>query len=79
MAPSSQQAQIAALRSWANTRNRSARTAPARLAMLAKFEKQVDPDGTMDPAARTLAADAARRAYYLELSMRGVAARRRAS
>jgi hypothetical protein len=46
-------AQIAAHESWAQTENRSARTLPARLALEAKFEKQVDPDGTLSPAERT--------------------------
>ncbi|MCW2521398.1 MAG: hypothetical protein JWR46_4017, partial [Mycobacterium sp.] len=37
--------QIAAHDSWANTDDRTARTANARKAMLDKFEREVDPDG----------------------------------
>lgn len=35
--------------SWAQTIDRSARTAPARRAALERFERQVDPDGTLTP------------------------------
>jgi len=45
-------AQIAANESWANTADRSARTARARAALQAKFERQVDPEGTLPPAER---------------------------
>jgi hypothetical protein len=41
------QSRMGAHKSWAQTENRSARTLPARLALLAKFEKQVDPDGRL--------------------------------
>lgn len=45
-------AQARAYRSWANTADPSARTAPARAKFDEKFERQVDPDGTLPPAVR---------------------------
>jgi hypothetical protein len=50
-------AQVAVHESWARTENPSARTAPARKAMLDKFEREVDPDGKLPrpsaPSARS--------------------------
>jgi hypothetical protein len=43
---------IGAYESWAHTEDRTARTAPARRAMLEKFERAVDPDGKLTPAER---------------------------
>lgn len=40
-------ARAAAHASWAKTKDRCARTEPARKAALARFEKQVDPDGVL--------------------------------
>ena len=47
-------ARIAAEFSWARTRDRTARTRPAREAFLNRFEKQVDPDGTLPAEERRL-------------------------
>lgn len=58
----SENASIAAHWSWADTKDRSARTLPARRASAARFEREVDPDGQMDPAARAAAAENRRRA-----------------
>lgn len=63
-------------RSWAITSDRSARTAPAREAFLARFEKQVDPDGVLDPAERAQRAEHARRAHFLDMSLRAAKVRR---
>ena len=70
--------QIAAHSSWAHTENRSARTAPARQAMLGKFEQQVDPDGVLTPAERALRAENARKAYFSRLALKSAQSRRRA-
>lgn len=70
-------ARIASHESWAKTSDRAARTAPARAAALARFEKQVDPDGQMSEDARRLAAESARKAHMLRVSMLGVEARAR--
>lgn len=70
-------AQIAAHESWARTTDRSARTAPARKAMLDKFEHQVDPDGALPPAERAKRAEHARKAHFLKLALKSAKARRR--
>lgn len=71
------QQQIAAHLSWAGTVDRSARVLPAKRAFEDRFERQVDPDGRMTPQDRAKAAENARKAYYLALSLKGVEARRR--
>lgn len=63
-------ARIAAEISWALTADRSARTRPAREAFLRRFERQVDPDGTLSPNERARRAAHARRAYMLQLRNR---------
>lgn len=63
-------AQIAVHTSWANTKDRTSRTAPARQAFVDRFERQVDPNGEMDPIARAKAAENARKAFYLALSLK---------
>lgn len=63
--------------SWSRTADRSARTRPARAAFLARFEREVDPDGTLSPAERARRAEHAKRAYMLRLARRSAAVRRR--
>jgi hypothetical protein len=70
-------ARLAAHESWANTADPSARTAPARRAMLDRFERQVDPDGVLSPAERARRAGHARKAYFTRLALRSAQARRR--
>jgi len=72
-------ARLAAHESWARTTNRSARTASARAALQAKFEKEVDPDGTLTPAERATRAEHARKAYYTRLALKSAKARRDAA
>lgn len=76
MAPTSAQARMAVHKSWANTADRRARTAPARAARQAKFEQQVDPDGKLSPAERAIRAEHARKAHYTALSLRAAEVRR---
>jgi hypothetical protein len=71
-------ARLAAHESWANTADPSARTAPARRAMLDRFERQVDPDGVLAPAERARRAGHARKAYFARLALRSAQARRKA-
>jgi hypothetical protein len=52
-------------------------TAKGRAAFLARFERQVDPDGVLPEAERLRRADAARRAYFARLSLMSARARRR--
>ncbi|WP_063770711.1 hypothetical protein [Streptacidiphilus carbonis] len=63
--------------SWAKTSDRSARTAAARkVSHFERFEKQVDPDGTLPPEERRQRAEAARKAFYAELALKSLQARR---
>ena len=74
-------AEIAANASWAKTKDPAARTAPARAAALNRFEQQVDPDGTMDPAERARRAASARKAHFRQMAYKSArvrAARRQA-
>jgi hypothetical protein len=69
-------ARIAAEVSWARTGDRSARTRPARETFLKRFEKEVDPDGTLPPEERQQRAEHAKRAYMLQLAKRSAAVRK---
>lgn len=70
-------AQIAAHESWARTDDRAARTAAARKAALDRFEREVDPDGTLTPQERATRAKHARKAYFARLALKSAQARRR--
>ena len=70
-------ASLAAHESWARTEDPSARTASARQAMLDKFERQVDPDGTLAPAEREWRANHARSAHFKRMALKSAQARRR--
>ena len=59
---------IAAETSWANTPDRTARTAPARAALEAKFLAEADGD--------PVRADHLRKAHFARLALRSVQARR---
>jgi hypothetical protein len=67
---------IAAQISWARTHDRAARTRPAREAFIRRFEKEVDPDGTLAPQERRQRAEHAKRAYMLQLAKRSAIARK---
>ena len=71
-------ASIAAHESWAHTPDRSARTAPARAALMATFERQVDPDGALPPDELARRAEHARKAYFLRLALKSARSRRKA-
>lgn len=71
------QAQMASFASWAQTSDRSARTAKARRAALSRFEREVDPDGTMDPVERAQRAAAARSAHFTAMAYKSARARAR--
>lgn len=68
--------QIGAYKSWAHTPDRAARTLPGRLGLLAKFERQVDPDNKLMPAERAKRANSLRKAYYADLALKSARARR---
>ena len=68
--------QIAAHISWAKTSDRRARTQPGRDKFLERFEREVDPDGTLPPAERRQRAEHAKKAYMLRLAKQSASARR---
>jgi hypothetical protein len=72
-------ARLAAHESWANTQNRTARTAPARDAFLAKFEDEVDPRRELTPGDRAKRAANARKAHFTRLALKSAQSRRGAS
>lgn len=69
-------ARIAANTRWGNTPDRAKATEPARRGLRAKFERQVDPDGTLDPAERERRVDSLMRAHMQRLSLKATQARR---
>ena len=54
-------------------------TRAARAASLSRFERQVDPDGILEPAERARRADHARKAFYTGLALKSAQARRKSS
>lgn len=73
----SQVATIAAHESWARTPDRTARTANARAALMARFETDVDPTNSLPPAERAVRAEHLRKAYFARLALRSARSRRR--
>jgi hypothetical protein len=59
---------MAAHYSWAVTADRAARTAAARKAAMDRFDRQVDPDGIMDPVDRAQRAEHLRKAHFAQLA-----------
>lgn len=70
-------ARIGGYQSWANTTDRSARSAPGRQTFLDRFEREVDPDGTLPPGERAQRGEAARKAYFARLALKSAQSRRR--
>ncbi len=71
-------AQIAAAERWGRTTDRTAATAPARAGLRAKYAREIDPDGTLDPAELERRVDSLMRAHMLRMSLAAKTARRRA-
>lgn len=61
---------------WSQTVDRSAATEPARRAQRERFERQVDPDGSLPAEVRGELAEHARRAHLLRMSLAAAQARR---
>ena len=57
---------IAAEISWSRTHDRRARTQPGRDKFLERFEREVDPEGTLPPTERLKRAEHAKKAYMLD-------------
>ena len=69
-------ARLAAHVQWSREPDPTARTANARAAFLARFEREVDPDGRLSPEERCRRAEHARRAYFTRLALASAKARR---
>jgi hypothetical protein len=72
-------ARLAAHQSWALTTDPAARTRPGTDAFLARFEKQVDPEGTLPEAERRRRAESAKKAYMTALAYKSSRARKGAT
>jgi hypothetical protein len=70
---------IAAYERWAQTDDRTAATAPARAGLAARFEREVDPRGELDPAERARRVQAKRQAHFTRLALLSAKSRRRAA
>lgn len=70
-------ARLAAHSKWAKTVDRTAATAPARAAAAFRFEREVDPEGSLPADIRTRLAESARKAYYTRLALLSAKSRAR--
>lgn len=70
-------ARIAAAERWAHVRDRSDATASARAGLRARYEREVDPDGTLPPGELARRADHLMRAHMLRMSLKAAQGRRR--
>lgn len=71
---------IGALESWAampNPADRARRTEAGRRGLLEKFERMVDPDGTLPEGQRIAAAEDLRRAHMLRLAQASARSRKK--
>ena len=71
----SQRGRIGAYVQWSRTPDKAAHPAPARAAFLSRFEREVGPDGTLDPVERARRAEYARKAYFARLAFASAKAR----
>lgn len=69
-------AQIAANTRWSRE-DPTTNALRAQAGLLAKFEREVDPDATLPPVERARRAESARKAHMLRLALRSSQARRR--
>lgn len=69
-------ARQAAHESWANTDDPSARGRKGADGLLARFEREIDPDGKLDPADRRRRAEHKRQAHMTALAFKAAKARR---
>ena len=62
-------ARIAAHVLHAQISDEAEHTAPARAAFLSRFEREVDPEGALEPEERARRAEHAKKAYFLRLAL----------
>jgi hypothetical protein len=72
-----QRGRLGAHVSWSRTIDRAARTEPGRKGFLARFEREVDPDGVLPERERVRLAEHARKAYMQKLALISAARRRK--
>jgi hypothetical protein len=72
-------AQAAAYARWSTVplKERKAATAKARDGLQARFEREVDPTGTMTGFERAVLVEARRRAYFAAIASKSLASRRK--
>jgi hypothetical protein len=70
-------ARIAAHVLHAQITDETEHTAPARAAFLSRFEREVDPQGVLEPEERARRAEHAKKAYFLKLALASLKARAR--
>jgi hypothetical protein len=75
----SQIARIAANTRWAMEPDRSAATQAARDGLMARFAREVDPEGRLAPEERARRVESLRKAHFQRLAMKGAKARREAA
>ena len=69
------QARMAAHALHAKVSDPAAHTAPARQVFLSRFEREVDPEGVLEPRERARRAEHAKKAYFLKLAQASSKAR----
>lgn len=62
---------------WSRCDDRVAATAPARAAFNDRWERQVDPEGLLDPHERAIRAEHAKKAHFTAMAMKSAKARAR--
>lgn len=62
-------ARMAAHLLHAQVKDPAGHTASARAAFLSRFEREVDPDGVLEPTERVRRAEHAKKAYFLKLAL----------
>jgi hypothetical protein len=72
-----QQARLAAHVLHSRVSDPVAHTLAARTVFLSRFEREVDPDGVLDPQERARRAEHAKKAYFLRLALASSKARQR--
>jgi hypothetical protein len=69
-------ARLAAHARWAKEEDRAAAFAPARRALLDRFEREVDPHGELSPQELARRVEHARKAYMYRLTLRSARVRK---
>jgi hypothetical protein len=75
-AEASLRGRIAAYERWAHTADRTSTAMAGHRGLEARFEREVDPAGELDPAERARRVDAKRKAHFARLALLSARARR---